>query len=328
MKEHGSRPVEWESRERGTDEVSEQLEGRMVSQRWNVRMGRWGKRVLPHVGELSLVVGAYFAYMYTRKLAFSDLETIALDNATRIISLERSLGFFWEPEWQAWTIASAKSLVVFLNWAYIVTFWPIILTTAVILYVGNRRRYAYYRNVVLLSFVFALLGFMLFPLAPPRMLADHFVDTIKTFGPAFYASREFANYYNPYAAMPSLHFSWTIMFGVLFLRSRRIWLKVFGVLYPAVTLVAITVTANHYIMDAIGGALLIGASFAFLELVIRRRLFLAVPVKRLWHRLHWGRITRKQTDLQEQIQADGAPAERGITGQALADRQAGSPRRR
>ncbi len=244
-------------------------------------MWKRGKSLLPHAGELGLVVGAYFAYMYTRKLAFADFETIALDNARRIISLEKSLGFFWEPEWQAWAIASAKSLVVFFNWAYIITFWPIVLTTAFILYVVNRRRYVYYRSVVMLSFAFALLGFMLFPLAPPRMLADQFVDTIKAFGPAFYASREFTNFYNPYAAMPSLHFSWTIMFGILFLRTPSVWIKVLGVLYPALTLVAITVTANHYIMDAIGGGLLIGASFAVMELVIRRRLFLPGAIGRL-----------------------------------------------
>jgi len=255
----------------------------MVSQRLRVRLWRRGKSLLPHAGELGLVVGAYFAYMYTRKLAFADFESIALENAKRIISLEKSLGFFWEPEWQAWAIASAHGLVVFFNWAYIVTFWPIVLTTAFILYVVNRRRYAYYRSVVMLSFAFALLGFMLFPLAPPRMLADHFVDTIKAFGPAFYASREFTNFYNPYAAMPSLHFSWTIMLGVLFLRTPSMWIKVLGVLYPALTLVAITVTANHYLMDAIGGGLLIGASFAAMELVVKRRLFLPRAVERLRH---------------------------------------------
>ncbi len=268
-------------------------------------MWKRGKSLLPHAGELGLVVGAYFAYMYTRKLAFTDFETIALDNAKRIISLEKSLGFFWEPGWQAWAIASAKTLVVFFNWAYIVTFWPIVLTTACILYVVNRRRYAYYRTVVMLSFVFALLGFMLFPLAPPRMLAGQFVDTIKDFGPAFYASREFTNFYNPYAAMPSLHFSWTIMLGILFLRTPSMWIKVLGVLYPALTLVAITVTANHYIMDAIAGALLIGASFAVLELVIRRRLFLPRAVERLRLRLHRRRIPRERTEGQGNVLADG-----------------------
>ena len=213
-------------------------------------------------------------------------------------------------------------MVVFFNWAYIVTFWPIVLTTAFILYVVNRRRYVYYRSVVMLSFAFALLGFMLFPLAPPRMLVGQFVDTIKDFGPAFYASREFANFYNPYAAMPSLHFSWTIMLGVLFLRTPSIWIKVLGVLYPALTLMAITITANHYIMDAIGGALLIGASFAGLELVIRRRLFLSGALERLRLRLHRRRIRREGTEGQGGVLAGGDTARKGILEQTPAGQPA------
>ena len=231
---------------------------------------------LPHLREIGIVVGGYFVYMYTRALVFPDFQTTALDNARRVIAFEESAGFFWEPGWQAWTISSAKSLVIFFNWAYIVTFLPIVFTAAVVLYLNNRNRYRYYRNVVLISFVIALLGFMLFPLAPPRMIAEHFVDTIKAFGPSGYASREFANYYNAYAAMPSLHFSWTVMFGIMFLRSSNIMVKAFGVIYPTITLFAITITANHYIMDAIGGGLLIIASFLTIELGFRRRFFLPV----------------------------------------------------
>ena len=229
-----------------------------------------------HLGEIGILVGGYFAYMYTRALVFSDFEATALANARRVIEFEKNLGFFWEPGWQSWAIASAKSLVIFFNWAYIVTFWPIILTSAVILYFTDRNRYKYYRNVVLLSFVIALLGFMLFPLAPPRMIAEYFVDTIKAFGPSGYASREFANYYNAYAAMPSLHFSWTVMFGIMFLRANNKWIKVLGVIYPALTLFAITITGNHYIMDAVGGGLLVLASFLTMELGFRRRFFLPV----------------------------------------------------
>ncbi len=231
---------------------------------------------LPHLGEIGILLGGYFVYMYTRALVFSDFQGTALANARRVIEFEKNFGFFWEPGWQSWAIASAKSLVIFFNWAYIVTFWPIIITSAVILYFTNRSRYKYYRNVVLLSFVIALVGFMLFPLAPPRMIAEHFVDTIKAFGPSGYASREFANYYNAYAAMPSLHFSWTVMFGVMFLRSHNRLVKVFGVVYPALTLFAITITGNHYIMDAVGGGLLILASFLAMELGFRRRFFLPV----------------------------------------------------
>ena len=240
----------------------------------------WLKTVLPHTRELAIIAGAYFFYMYTRSLVFDDFEATALANAAKIISLERSLGFFWEPDWQAWAIDGVKALVVFFNWTYIFTFWPIILTAGTILYVRDRPRYIYYRNIVLLSFALALIGFMLFPLAPPRMIAEHFVDTIKAFGPTFYASREFANFYNPYAAMPSLHFSWTVMFGVLFLTTPNKWVKILGIIYPTTTLLAITITANHYIMDAIAGAALMIAAFALMELGFRRRLFLPQIIQR------------------------------------------------
>ena len=247
------------------------------------------RTLLPHLRELAIVASAYWVYMYTRALVFDDFSAIALSNAGAVISLEKSFGIFWEPHWQAWAMTSAENLVIFFNWVYIVTFWPILLTTGFILYLANRRRYWYYRNVVLLSFTFALLAFALFPLAPPRMIADHFVDTIKAFGPAFYASREFANFYNPYAAMPSLHFSWTLMFGILLLRTPNKLLKALGVLYPAMTLLAITITANHYIADAIGGALLAFSAFATFELGFRRRLsmprvFAYLAASR--HRLH------------------------------------------
>ena len=261
------------------------------SSRQMVPAAHWYKKlaavryVFPHVRELAFIGGAYFLYMFTRSLVFSDFEATALENARKIISFEQSIGLFLEPDWQAWAIASTKALVVFFNWAYIVTFWPIILTTAVILYFTNRHRYMYYRNVVLLSFGLAILGFMLFPLAPPRMIAEYFVDTIKDFGPTAYASREFASFYNPYAAMPSLHFSWTLMFGILFLRSHSKLLKVLGVIYPTMTLFAITITGNHYIMDAVGGAALIIGAFAILEFGVRRKLYLPRIIDRINRRV-------------------------------------------
>lgn len=231
---------------------------------------------LQHLMEIGILVGGYFAYMYTRALVFSDFQGTALANAQRVIEFERDLGVFWEPALQSWALESAKSLVIFFNWAYITTLWPIMIPAAVILYCSNRNRYKYYRNIFLISFVIALLGYMLFPLAPPRMITAHFVDTIKVFGPSSYASREFANYYNAYAAMPSLHFGWTVMFGIMFLRTKIRWLQVFGVIYPTVTFFAIVITGNHYIMDAVGGGLLILASFLTLELGIRRRFYVTL----------------------------------------------------
>ena len=217
------------------------------------------------------MVGAYFLYMFARKYLLSDIDVVAIANSFRVIDLERALGFFWEPRWQEWVIASGRWFIIFSNWAYILTFLPVAALTAIIVYRTNWDTYVYYRSVILISFAVALLMFVLFPLAPPRMITGYFVDSIHVFGPQGYSSRDFQAFYNVFAAMPSLHFSWTIMFGVLYFRTGKPLLRVAGVVYPTLTFFAITVTANHYIVDAIAGGVLILASFLTYEAFLRCR---------------------------------------------------------
>ena len=101
----------------------------------------------------------------------------------------------------------------------------------------------------------------------------YFMDNIQVFGPSEYASREMVNYFNAFAAMPSLHFAWTVMFGIIFLRTPYLWLKVFGIVYPVITLLAITITANHYLTDAFGGGMVILVSFLIVEIGFGRKFF-------------------------------------------------------
>jgi len=130
----------------------------------------------------------------------------------------------------------------------------------------------------LVSFVIAVVAFIVFPLAPPRLMALYFTYTIQVFGPSEYASREMVNYFNAFAAMPSLHFAWTVMFGIIFLRTPYLWLKVFGIVYLVITLLAITITANHYLTDAFGGGMVILVSFLIVEIGFERRFFaLEIP---------------------------------------------------
>ena len=76
---------------------------------------------------------------------------------------------------------------------------------------------------------------------------------------------------NQYAAMPSLHFAWSLWSAlILFPVLRRWWTKGLAVLYPACTLFAIVVTANHYILDAAGGAVCLGIGYVLGGLVTRR----------------------------------------------------------
>ncbi len=224
----------------------------------------------PHVLELSLVLGAYLVYVLTRGLVYSDLDGKALQNAYHIVSAERSLGIFWESGWQSWLLDNLEWLVLFFNWAYIFTYWPVILVVGLALYIANRPRYYYYRTVVVVNLAFALLIFMLFPVTSPFDLSEYFVNSIQTLGPAFYGSSEMAGYYNTNAAMPSLHFSWTVILGVLFIRTFKGRFKLLGAAYPLMTFFAITITGNHFILDAAAGGVLAVAAFAVMELGFRR----------------------------------------------------------
>ena len=217
-------------------------------------------RLLWNLREIFLISAVYVVYMLVRKVILNDVIHVATDNALKVVAFEKELSFLWEPTWQKWAIDHALWLVVTMNWAYIFTFFPIIGITAIIFYIRDRPRYRYYRNVILTSYVVALLVFILFPLAPPRMLGLEFgfVDAIAEFGPTGYGGREMAFFYNAYAAMPSLHFGWTVLFGILFWNTRgpwwvTPWLKLLGAAYPTVTFFAITITGNHYIVDAMAG---------------------------------------------------------------------------
>ena len=227
-----------------------------------------------HLWEVILLAAVYFVYMFVRKFMIPNIEPGAFENAVKLASFEFATGLLWEPVWQGWTIEHSKALVIFLNWVYVITFFPIIAITAVLVYIKDRPKYFYYRNLILLSFVIALLLFALFPLAPPRFLPEHgFIDSIQRFGPSWYGGSDMAAaiYYNEYAAMPSLHFGWTVLFGVLFFRMGPKWLKVLGVIYPTMTFFAITLTGNHFILDAVGGAAVALASFLGYECFLRLR---------------------------------------------------------
>jgi hypothetical protein len=202
---------------------------------------------------------------------FSDTAATAMSNADKIVSLEAALGFFWEPGWQRWVLERPAALAVFFNWVYIVTYWPVIFGFGVALFSVDRSAYYHYRKVFLISLVFALAAFALFPVTSPFNLTAHLVNTIQEMGPSFYGSPGMAEFYNTNAAMPSLHFCWTVILGVAIIRRLRGGLKLLGAAYPALTFFAITVTGNHFVLDAIAGGLLAAAAFGITAMWDRRR---------------------------------------------------------
>jgi hypothetical protein len=140
------------------------------------------------------------------------------------------------------------------------------------LYIRTPRGYLETRRALVMTSAAAMVIHVVYPLAPPRMLPGlGFIDTGNTFGPATYGTKGFFDSVaNQIAAMPSLHFGWAILVAVAVIRYGRWRVRWLVVLHPALTLLVIVVTANHYWLDGIVAALLVVLSFGVLALLQRR----------------------------------------------------------
>ena len=223
-----------------------------------------------HLREVTLVIGLCLVYVALHRILGDDLEAAAFENAEKLLAFESAAGFFWEAGWNRWVVEVGDLLTAVTNWIYILTFMLVVPVSALVYYVVDRDRYFQYRGIILISFFFALAAYAIFPVAPPRMMAEYgFVDTMKSFGPVWYDNRDAVAYFNSYAAIPSLHFAWSIIFGWLFFTQGSRLLKVMGVIYPTITLAAIVITANHYFLDAAAGTAMMILSYWVYEAAFR-----------------------------------------------------------
>jgi len=217
---------------------------------------RWSRMAL----EVAIAVTAYFAYFLVRGATEGSRDE-ALANARDIIAFERNLGFYWEPRIQD-LIIDHHALVTVANWMYIWGHWPVIIAVGVWLYLHDAPRYITFRNAFLISGAIGLLIFMTYPVAPPRLADADLVDTVTEYSYSYRALQPPA-LVNQYAAVPSLHFGWNLLLGIaLFRELRSAAGKTLAVLLPLVMLFAIVATANHFVFDALTGALVALAGLA------------------------------------------------------------------
>ncbi len=191
-------------------------------------------------------------------------ESAAILNANYVIDLERWLGVFVEHRLQSLVVDNNILMQAF-NAVYMWAHLPLIIAIAVWLYVRHRPHFRLTRNAVLISGAIALVAFQIFPVAPPRLVPGlNFVDTAAKVS-GVYDTVEPKVFFNPYAAVPSMHVGWVLLMGLTvwqYAGRRRIaWL---GLALPAFMAFAVIITGNHYIFDAITGvaASLVGLAAA------------------------------------------------------------------
>ena len=246
-------PVRW------TRELRSQLD---VVLKW--RPGKWDG------AEIVLLVSALPLYYLVRGLTNTETRIDeAVDRGVDIIRVEQSLGIFWEVELQSWVL-SYGWLVDFLNYFYLFGHLPVIGVLAVWMYFWHKPQYLLMRNAFLLSGAIALIFYVNFPTAPPRLLPDHlgygFVDTVFD---QYNTGRPWTpgEFVNEYAAFPSMHIGWNLLVGIaMWLASRNFFVRAFAVMMPVLMLSDIILTGNHYIIDALAGTvvMLIGLGVAIL----------------------------------------------------------------
>jgi PAP2 superfamily len=218
-------------------------------------------RLLP---ELVLLVTANAIYKYGRKVA-NGQEDAALHHADRVWSLERAVHLPSEQSFQQLLLHS-HAVVHLANYLYATVHFPAMVIFLGYMFLRHRAHYLWIRRAVVIQTMLALLGHLFFPLAPPRMLPGAgMVDTAQVYGPSVYgATPDGDSMANQFAAMPSLHVGWALAIAVGLItaaparrRSRARWL---WLLHPAVTMLVVVGTANHYWLDGIVGSALLGVA--------------------------------------------------------------------
>lgn len=224
------------------------------------------------------VIALYVLYSIVRYLVADRGPIIGFTNARRLLDLEKYFGIDWEHGFQT-AFLPHEWIVKFANWYYVAGFLPVLIGSAILAAWRAPDVLRHWRVVFAVSLGLALVGYSAFPLAPPRLLPEHwgFVDTLLLYGPRYYGdatgSSVFNGYgilpstVNVYAAMPSMHVAWSAIAGILFaasLNGRR-WPVVLAIVHPALMAFAVVVTANHYLLDIVAGLVVLAAAIAIVR---------------------------------------------------------------
>jgi len=216
---------------------------------------------------------AYLAYRIVRGLVADD-GTLAFQHAREVIAFERSLHLFIEPTIQR-AVSSVPTVMGILGWLYVNAQFTITVGAMLFLYFYRPGAYLRARDTLLLAMGLALIGYALYPTAPPRFLPEWgFVDSVSdvTGLHLSQSSALFSDFFNPYAAIPSMHVAFALCIAIPLARSckhrlaKGLWLA-----YPPLIAFVVVVTGNHFILDVCLGVLTTLLARSLAELAQRLR---------------------------------------------------------
>jgi hypothetical protein len=221
--------------------------------------------------EIVMCLVFYLVYSIGRNTNKGD-PSKAFRNARGFVHLEQALGIFREATLQQWAL-HVRPLIIACNYYYGSLHFVVTIGVAIVLFRKWPDDYPRWRNTLAIATGLALIGFITYPLMPPRLLPSHygFIDTLEKYPtPWSFDSGSVSRISNQFAAMPSVHCLWALWCAcVLVPHLRHPVARAAAALYPVMTVVVIVLTANHYFLDAVAGFATLGIGYGVAQLITR-----------------------------------------------------------
>ncbi|MEO8852093.1 MAG: phosphatase PAP2 family protein [Allobranchiibius sp.] len=229
--------------------------------------------------EIAIIVVFNLMYERLRNLV-PDHETQAVGRGLQVLHLTENWHIDFELSVNQF-FASHAYLAQFGNYYY--SFLNIPVTSGVLIWLFVKRKQVYRsaRTVLATTTLFALCGFWLVPMAPPRLLNVGFVDTLVQFKTAGgWSSDSVAAVSNQFAAMPSLHCAWALWCGLtVFNLAKSSAVRIAALTYPLMTFIVVIGTANHFALDGVAGAAVLALAYGLHRSLFGRSAYEPAPLK-------------------------------------------------
>jgi PAP2 superfamily len=218
------------------------------------------KRLLPRgpldlVLQLVLLAAAYWAWRHARGAVDGSMG-LSFSHARDLVSTERSLGLLIEPSVQHWAVGAGWPAEV-ARWGYANLHFKGSCLMLAVIYFGYRGSFGFVRNALFAAMAISVIGYALFPTAPPRFLPELGLDPSSSVtGNTPLLSHPGDALFNPFAAVPSMHVGLSVILAwslAMLVRPRVIRVLLFA--YPLLMTYVVIASGNHFWLDAAFGLL-------------------------------------------------------------------------
>jgi len=213
------------------------------------------------VTELGTAIVMYAFYELVRGFGSTTLAS-ARAHTDEIVAFERTTGVFVERSIQS-AVEALPAVPALLGFAYMSLHFGATIAMLVWVYRSHRAHFALVRTAIVVATEISLAVYLVFPAAPPRLANLGFADTVTQNAGINLSSESLGSLYNPFAAVPSLHFGYALLVGgAVYALARRRWVRWTGAAYPPFMLFTIVATGNHFLFDAAAGGVVVIAAYA------------------------------------------------------------------